>query len=89
MNSRRTARFRDLDDQLPRHIQLQADRAVDRFQSDSQHPALRLKRVHTTEPIVSARISRNYRALARAEGETYIWFWIGPHAEYERILGQR
>jgi hypothetical protein len=34
-------------------------------------------------------VSRGYRALCFLEGETTVWFWIGSHAEYDRILRQR
>jgi hypothetical protein len=29
-----------------------------------------------------------YRALAVKEGDAIIWFWIGSHAEYEKLLAQ-
>jgi hypothetical protein len=29
----------------------------------------------------------HYRALAVADGSDLVWFWIGTHAEYDRILG--
>jgi hypothetical protein len=39
----------------------------------------------------SVRVDRNYRALCMKTedgGETvFVWFWIGPHDEYERLLG--
>ena len=33
----------------------------------------------------SVRISPGYRALARRRENDLYWFWIGPHAEYDRI----
>jgi len=35
------------------------------------------------------RIGSCYRALALAVDEGYLWFWIGTHDEYERILANR
>jgi hypothetical protein len=29
------------------------------------------------------------RALAVAIGEDYVWFWIGRHKEYDRIVGEQ
>ncbi len=29
-----------------------------------------------------------YRALAMEEADGYSWFWIGSHAEYDRLLRQ-
>ncbi|HEX8675403.1 MAG TPA: hypothetical protein VF710_26140 [Longimicrobium sp.] len=38
-------------------------------------------------PIYSARVGRHYRALGeRQVDDTIVWFWIGSHADYDRIL---
>jgi len=34
----------------------------------------------------SARVTNSFRALAIREGDVFIWFWIGPHDEYMRML---
>jgi hypothetical protein len=39
--------------------------------------------------IFSARIGLHYRALAVRSGEEVVWFWIGTHAEYDRLLSQK
>jgi hypothetical protein len=36
----------------------------------------------------SVRVGLHYRALAVEDGADLVWFWIGPHAEYDRILGR-
>lgn len=36
--------------------------------------------------VYSARIDLNHRALGILDGDTIVWFWIGPHDEYERLL---
>jgi mRNA-degrading endonuclease RelE of RelBE toxin-antitoxin system len=89
VTARTTERFRKALANLPEHIQQQASEAYRRFRRDPSHPSLRFKPVHATEPIYSARVSRGYRALCLLEGDTAVWFWIGPHAEYDRILRQR
>ena len=33
-----------------------------------------------------ARVARSYRAPAIREGDHWIWFWIGTHADYDRLL---
>ena len=40
----------------------------------------------TREPIYSVRVSFAYRALGLLEGDEMIWFWIGTHAVYDRLL---
>jgi hypothetical protein len=34
----------------------------------------------------SARITDAYRTLALRQGNTFYWFWIGNHDDYERLL---
>ena len=35
--------------------------------------------------VLECASDRGYRVLAIREGNTFYWFWIGPHDEYERI----
>jgi len=37
----------------------------------------------------SARVTNDYRALGVMTGDTVIWFWIGSHADYDRIIKNR
>jgi len=34
------------------------------------------------------RIHQEYRALARRRGDLIVWFWIGTHQQYERLIAQ-
>ena len=52
----------------------------------SEASSLRFKKVGE---IWSARVGDDYRALAQLRGETFYWFWIGPHDEYEQIIRGR
>lgn len=56
------------------------------FAAEPTHPSLRFKQVHQTRPICSARVGLGYRALGVREGEDIVWFWIGSHAEYDRLI---
>ena len=49
-------------------------------------PGLRFKKVHKSIPIYSVRVSLDIRAVGIVSGEDIIWFWIGPHDEYEAVL---
>ena len=86
MKSHTTQRFREALAGLPAHVQRQARVAYTLFAADPTHPSLRFKQVHETRPIYSARVGLGYRALCVREGEDLIWFWIGSHAEYDRLL---
>ena len=64
MISRTTRRFREAYARLPDHAQRRAREAYRRFRDNPQHPSLRFKQVHATEPIYAARVGLGYRALA-------------------------
>ena len=89
MKSKTTERFRKCFSALPQPIQRQARNAYHRFKENPYHPSLRFKQVHNTQPIYSARINRQYRALAVKQDDTVIWFWIGDHEGYEALLKKR
>ena len=56
------------------------------FRADPEHPSLHFKKVHNRDPVHSVRISLGYRALALLEGDEVVRFWIGSHADYDRLL---
>jgi len=68
---------------LPAEVQRAADKQFALFQQNPAHPSLRLKSIG---PVWSARVSRAYRALAFREGDTFYWFWIGRHDDYEKLI---
>jgi hypothetical protein len=88
VKSRRTKRFHECFAQLPSDIQNQARQAYQLFQGNPGHPGLRFKRVHQTEPIYAVRVSQGYRAVGVLKDEAIIWFWIGSHAAYDRLLSR-
>jgi len=88
MNSRINERFRKAYRALPKSIRQQARRSYRLFKANPNHPSLHFKRVHTTMPVYSARVNLDYRVLGILKGNTIIWFWIGSHDEYERVIGQ-
>ena len=88
MRSRTTAGFRKAFEKLPQQVRQQAREAYKRFSQNAYHPSLRFKRVHSTRPIYSVRISRDYRAVGTQEGDTIIWFWVGSHEDYSKLLSR-
>jgi mRNA-degrading endonuclease RelE of RelBE toxin-antitoxin system len=86
MKSRTTRRFRKAYQQLPEEIRRRADKSYELFEQNPNHPSLRFKKVHPSEPIYSVRVSRDFRALGVLESETMIWFWIGSHRDYEKLI---
>jgi hypothetical protein len=86
MKSIATAPFWRRFDDLPLHVRNQAERAFELWKANPSHRSLEFKRVHPRLPIVSVRISMQYRAVGEQNGDTVTWFWIGSHADYDHLL---
>jgi hypothetical protein len=88
MDSRATERFWTLYNQLPDDIRQRTRKAYRLWKRDPNNRGLYFKPVHTRQSIYSVRIGLNYRALGVLDGNTIVWFWIGSHEEYDRLLKQ-
>jgi hypothetical protein len=86
MTSCTTRQFRDLFATLPRQVQQQAKRAYRLFRVNPVHPGLHFKQVHADPPTYSARVGIGYRAVGVLDDNEIAWFWIGAHADYDRLL---
>jgi hypothetical protein len=71
--------------QLPDDIQQLADKNFSLLKENPQHPSLRFKKVGA---FWSARVGLHYRALAKERAEGLVWFWIGHHSNYDKVLNQ-
>lgn len=85
MKSVTTHKFRKAFNNLSLEIQQQAEKKYELFAKNSSHPSLRFKKVVNPD-IYSVRITRDYRALGVKKRDRIIWFWIGTHSEYEKLL---
>ena len=86
MRHRANPKFWRSYDDLPPDIQQLADENFKLLKEDSSHPSLHFKKVGR---YWSVRIGLHYRAVAVERGSDIVWFWIGPHSEYDRIIGGR
>lgn len=68
---------------LPKEVQRLADKNFELLKAEPSHPSLHLKKVGHFR---SARVGLHYRALAVEVAQGLLWFWIGTHEEYDRIL---
>ena len=71
---------------LPQHIKDIAKKQYKLFALDPYHSSLHFKRVHSSKAIYSARINRNYRVVGILNDNNIIWFWIGSHDDYDKLL---
>ena len=88
MRSQTTAEFRELLAGAPSAIQTKAQAAYRLWSENPSHPSLRFKKVHGSLPVYSVRIDLDWRAVGVLTDAVVIWFWIGPHSEYERLLSK-
>ncbi len=89
MNSRTTRQFRRLVAILPPKARKQARSTNRLFQKNWVHPGLHLKQVLPKPPTYSVRVGISYRAVDVLNGDTIVWYWIGTHAEYDKLLKMR
>ena len=85
IESRTTSQFRETYSKLPEEVRRQARQAYKLFQQDPRHPSLRFKKVDKQSNSWSVRVGLGYRALGVLEESVIVWFWIGSHAEYDRL----
>jgi hypothetical protein len=71
-------------EKLPANIQRAARKNYGLWQQDPKGASLRFKKIK--DDLWSVRASRSYRALATFENNSYVWFWIGTHDEYEKLI---
>lgn len=63
-----------------------ADKNFELLKSNPRHPSLHLKKVGR---FWSARIGTGHRAVAVEQESVLVWFWIGDHDEYDRLISGR
>lgn len=74
---------------LPEEIRSLARKNYRLWSADPSHKSLQFKKVSPNQPIWSARVNDNYRVVGFITNNTIHWFFIGTHAEYDRLLKQR
>ncbi len=69
--------------QLPLEVRKLADKNFKLLKADPKHPSLHFKKI---DRLWSVRVGAHYRAPALDRSEGVVWFWIGSHAEYDKLL---
>ena len=83
---RATARFWSSLACLPEPVQRLARQNFELLKENPSHPSLHFKKIGN---LWSARVGINFRAVAVQDGTDFIWAWIGPHDEYQRMIKQQ
>ncbi len=68
---------------LPSKVHDLADKNYQLLKSDPKHPSLHFKQIGK---LCSVRVGAHFRALGLDKSEGIVWFWIGTHADYDKLL---
>ena len=68
---------------LPKNVRDLADQNYSLLKSNPSHRSLHFKKVGQ---FWAVRVGRSYRALGTESDDRVVWFWIGTHAEYDRLV---
>lgn len=63
-----------------------ASEAYGTWMRDPWHPSLQFKQIHAVRPIFSARIGLDWRAVCVRSEDFALWYFVGSHADYERLI---
>ncbi len=66
-------------------MQKLADKSFELLKANSHHPSLHLK-IGGSKQLWSVRVGAHYRALGVEKPEGIVWFWVGSHAGYDKLL---
>jgi hypothetical protein len=80
-----SSKFWDCLESLPAEMQLLARRNFDLLKQNPSHPSLQFKPICSGR-FRSVRVGLYYRALGIPVAEGIQWFWIGSHADYDRLI---
>ena len=86
MRAGTTRQFREAFERLPSDVKHRARISFQLWKKSPWHPSLKFKIINTEEQIYSVRIGIGWRALGSRDGDFVSWFWIGSHAEYDRLI---
>jgi len=80
-----SSKFWQYYDDLPANIQKFARDNYELLKQNPAHPSLQFKQVKNGA-FRSVRVSSGYRALGVPVDQGVQWFWIGSHADYDKLL---
>ena len=84
LNHHASPRFWECYALLPSEVQSLADENFALLKRDPRHPSLHFKQIGR---FWSVRVGLRYRALGIAAPDGVVWFWIGNHKDYDRLIG--
>jgi hypothetical protein len=87
LGSTLSPKFFDTYRHLPPGIRRKARESYRLFVADPASVKFKaIKRLADGNQLCSARVTRDYRVLGVLANDIVIWFWIGSHDNYERLI---
>jgi hypothetical protein len=72
---------------LPNRVKKTAQKNYKLWKQNPSHPSLEFKKLNTKSPVYSVRACIGWRAVgAMKNSDTIVWFWIGSHSNYDKLL---
>lgn len=73
---------------LPERVKRTARKNYKLWKANPHHPSLEFKHITGTKNTYSIRAGIGWRAVGvmKPDKNTIIWFWIGSHSEYDKLL---
>lgn len=65
-------------------VRILADKNFALLKADPHHPSLHFKKAGR---FWSVRVGLHCRALGVVVADGILWFWIGSHADYDKLVG--
>ena len=79
-----TRKFWKCYDNLPLQVQRTADQSYKLLKTDPSHLSLHFKKIGNK--YWSVRVGLDYRALGVEVKNGISWFWIGTHAQHDKLI---
>jgi len=86
VKSHTTSAFRNLLAALPNRVRRDARKAWRMWLADRGAPGLQFKKLKLNGDYWSARVNDDHRVVGVMRGGAIVWFWVGSHHDYERLL---
>lgn len=86
MKSHLTQQFVNCFQSLPERIKNLARKNYRLWKLNHYYPSLHFKEIKPGTNIYSVRIGIGYRAIGILDNDNIVWFWIGSHEEYNKII---
>ena len=72
---------------LPERVQKTARKNYKLWKQNPSHPSLEFKKLNTKQLTYSVRAGIGWRAVGVVkDSETLVWFWVGSHSNYDKLL---